>query len=177
MWHQACHSHVWHRKWKGKRIEWLIVMLPDCFESQTASLSYDPMNRALLISRLFTTQSISNHMILIKLIVPIRSISKIGCCVRACWTFVSLSVCVLAILLTLKIFFFFFTISSSFHLSPSTFLPSHLAASLSSSLQLGARNMSKLSEQGQLGQFTFDYREPQSEGDMWEEENKFKCES
>lgn len=100
-------------------------MLPDRFESQTASLSHDPMNRALLISCLFTTQSISNHMILIKLIVPIRSISR----------------------------------------------------SLSSSLQLGARNMSKLSEQGQLRQFTFDYREPQSEGDMWEEENKFKCES
>lgn len=64
-------------KWKGKTNS-LIVMLPDRFTSQSASLSYDPMNRSLLISHLFATLSISSLVSLIKLIVTFCPMSKIG---------------------------------------------------------------------------------------------------
>ncbi len=78
MWHQECHSQACHRDERERIEDWLIVMLSDSFESQTACLSYDPKNRGSLIWYLFTTEFISNHMIFIKLIVPLCFISKIG---------------------------------------------------------------------------------------------------
>lgn len=172
-------------------------MLLDSFESQTAFLSYDPKNRGLLMKHLFTTQSISNHMMLLDHIIvqpsPFsRVYSKLtqnkgdsdkdsGGSLRRLF---GDRLVVLFLLgcpphsspLTHRLTFhravsqpflslshslsFFFTISSSLYLTHPTpltstpslflslFLPFSIAASLSSSLQFTARNMSKLWENG-----------------------------